>query len=256
MNLRNGVRVIVLSVCAIIVVFLFIYLKDYIPSNKYLIIGNYLVWNKKGDKWYQVVDVDKSVTNHKYTVYNELDKTLATSSQFLSNNWYFFNKDYNQVSTDDFRYAYTGIKDISPTSYVIEYYDDSDEKIIREVTGISNNTILNFYKSSLTKVTMDFDSDGVEETIYTFTNFKFDVTNYALYSYLVLVRNGEIIQIKKAKGDDVYKLIEILDIDNDNKNEIIFGKGVINLPTLDSCYQIFKVNKNNLKMTQNCLILK
>ncbi len=249
--------VIVAAIVACYIFFaLFINNRDKINSNKYLLIGNYLIWHESKGKWYQKTAVDADVTGHKYVLYNGTSKYNADTLQFLSNKWHFFDKDYNSIPTNDFKFAYTGIDDIKPTDYEIQTYDSGDDDIIKEVTKVYDNNLLNNYRGTLLKLSLDFDGDGSIETIYRFTNFKLDIMDYTVKTYLVLVKNNTVIDTISSSNSDVFEIMEVIDLDNDGKKEVVIGKDVVDIPTFYSCYQIYKINDNDLQLYQDCLFEK
>ncbi len=254
-NIKWIVIVVVIVACYIFLA-LFINNKDNVNSNKYLLIGNYLIWHESKGKWYQKTAVDADVTNHKYILYNGANKYDADTLQFLSNKWHFFDKDYNSIPTDDFKFAYTGMNDVKPTDYEIQTYDSGDDDVIKEVAKVYDNNSLNNYRGTLLKVSLDFDGDGVIETIYRFTNFKLDIMDYEVKAYLVLVRNNRVVNVINSSDGDVFEIMDVIDLDSDGKDEIIIGKDVVDVPTFYSCYQIYKIESNELQLYQDCLFEK
>ena len=134
--------------------------------------------------------------------------------------------------------------------------DSGDDDIIKEVTKVYDNNLLNNYRGTLLKLSLDFDGDGSIETIYRFTNFKLDIMDYTVKTYLVLVRNNAVIDTISSSNSDVFEIMEVIDLDNDGKKEVVIGKDVVDIPTFYSCYQIYKINDNDLKIYQDCLFEK
>lgn len=225
-------------------------------NDSYIYIKDFLIWHVDGNKYIQETEVPKDAKNFEYNIYNGTKKLKAYGAQFYNQKWYFYDKNYKEINTNNFRIAYTGLKnDVKITAYDTESYDDSDDDIIYDVVGDIDYSQLQTIISSLIKTYVDLDKDGENEVIYTFSDNKLDVLNYTPTSYLVLVRGNKVLDIVKESGTSYdFDLQEIADLDGNGTYELIVSNNVINVPTFDSCYQIYNVVDDKLSLRQNCML--
>ena len=80
--------------------------------------------------------------------------------------------------------------------------------------------------------------------------------DYEVKAYLVLVRNNRVVNVINSSDGDVFEIMDVIDLDSDGKDEIIIGKDVVDVPTFYSCYQIYKIESNELQLYQDCLFEK
>ena len=221
-------------------------------SDNYLLIGNRLIWNEIDGKFYQKTKVTDDILNNKFSLYNGNTKYEVGNLQYTDMQWYFFDKDYKEIPTDDFKFAYSGDLNVSPIDYTVENYDSADDYYIKEVAKPSNDAQFQAFRGSLTKVTDDFDKDNVEETIYFMTSSSLVVEDYEFKSYMFIVKNG-VVTDKVISDEDPYNIESVLDIDNDGDIELVISYGIINNPTLNSCYQLYEIVNGKFNLLQNCL---
>lgn len=251
-NIRFIIIIIILFIIYMIVAFFLVNRSDNTTTD-YLIVGNNLIWHENDGKWYQLNDYTDEVGSNNYWVYDGTNVSKASSAQYTNYKWYFFDENYNQISSDNFRAAYSGDEQMVLANYRISNYESSDDEIISEATGETDNTRLDLYQTSLQKIEYDFDNDGQLETIYTFSDYVLDVVNYKPKNYLVLVKNNKVMDVIKTDENNVLNFVEVLDVDFDDEYELVISQRIVNLPTFDSCYQIYKIENNKLKRVQNCL---
>lgn len=225
-------------------------------NDAYIYIKDFLIWHVDNGKYLQETEVPNDANEFEYTIYNGTKKLKAASAQFYNQKWYFYDKNYKELSTDNFRIAYTGLKnDIKITAYDTESYDESDDDIIDEVVGDIDYSQLRLIMSSLLKTYVDLDKDGDNEVIYTFSDNKLDVLDYTPTTYLVLVRNDKVLDVVKENGSTYnFELQEIADLDGNGTYELIVSNDVRNVPTFESCYQIYNADDDKLSLTQNCML--
>ena len=249
----------------IIIIFLFIiymFFAFFLVNQKdddmvnYLIIGDTLIWQEDSDKWYQLNDYNDKMNNNRYWVYNGNDVLKAQNVQYNNYKWYFFDENYNQINNDNFRLAYSGKEKIEVANYQEKNYESSDEDIISEVTKESDEKRIDVYRKSLNKIEYDFDNDGTTEVIYTFSDYVLDVMSYDSKNYMVLTKNNKVVDVIKTVNNNILSFVEILDIDFDGQYEVVVSQGVINVPTFDSCYQIYKIDDDKLIQAQDCLYVE
>lgn len=251
---KNKVYIIVLIVILVLyIVVAFLSIKGNHDGNAdgYLIVGDSLIYQKANGDFEQLGDVP-DLSNFNFTVYNGDNKVEDVKIQYNSNKWYFFDDDYNEYEFDDFRIAYTDNLDIKPSANRIQGYDDSDDVYIKKVVQTDNNEALQSYRNSLKKLDIDYDGDGKEETLYTITNFSYEVTDYDMIAYLFIVDNGKVEVVESKEGLSSFTMIDSLDMMSDGKYEVIVANEIIDVPTFDSCYRIYGLKDSKFKLLQDC----
>ncbi len=258
-NDKKKIKFIIIIVLLFIIYIVFALFFVNLKSNdsvNYLIIGDSLIWQEDGGKWYQLNNYSDKMKNNNYWVYNGNNILKAQNIQYRNYKWYFFDENYNQINNDDFRLAYSGKKKMKVANYQEMGYEPKDEAIIESVIKINDEEIMDLYRKSLKKIEYDFDDDGTIETIYSFSSYILDVLNYDPKNYLVLTKNNKVIDTIETDKDNILNFVEILDINFDAQYEMVMSKGVINLPTFDSCYQIYMIDDDKLVEIQDCLYVE
>ncbi len=230
-------------ICSIII---FGLTKD--RSVRYLMIGDYLLWQKENNKWKQLNEIPEDFFKKEFTLYHGKSKNENIIIQNQNNNWYYFDKNYNQLNYEDF-IGITYNLDVSFPNYKIEIADEMDSEYIEKAlqkTKANNNG--NYYTY---KVELDFNNDGKTETLYTTTNYVLDVVNYNFKSLFYMVNENGKVQIIE-ENEMPYSFISVIDIDNDQHYEVIMGYNIKNLPTLDSCYKLYEIKDDKWELKQDC----
>lgn len=220
-------------------------------SNSYLIVGDYLIWHNVGDKFYQLKEVPLDINKYEFTVYNGNKKTKGNNAQYNSGIWYMYNNNYVNVVKDNFNIAFSSMN-VVPADYEEETYSD-EEDLINEVAGNPDYTNYIKFQNSLKKIVYDFDNDGEDEELYTFSDNTLDAVDYTPRSYMVLMKNGKLNKVETSGQDRKFVVQNILDLDGDGSYEIIVSNNVINKATFKACYQIYKVQDGRLALYQSCL---
>lgn len=235
-------------VVLILLIFVFLNFKNFFSSGDYLIVSNHLIF-KSDDKWVQVTPND--IKNSKFTVYNGLNKINATKISYENGQWNFY--DGNKLlDVDDFRFAYSGNIKINALDYYLEEYDSTDEKLILDVVNSESEEDLELYRRSLRKVNTDFDGDGSLETIYVTSDFIFGNGYRTPYSYMFLTKDGDVVDSIFDIDNNVYNIVNVIDMNDDGLYEIIVSKGAMPSEDFNSCYQIYNVVSGNIKLVQDC----
>lgn len=220
-------------------------------SNSYLIMGDYLIWHKVGDKYYQLKDVPSDINKFKFTIYNGASKTNGSKAQYNNGVWYMYNDDYVNVIKDNFNIAFSDMN-VVPALYETENYTDEDD-LISDIADNPDYTNYVKFENSLKKIVYDFDNDGDDEELYTFSDNTLDAADYTPRSYMVLMKNGKTSKLEISGYEKKFTIQNILDLDGDGSYEIIVSTNVINKATFDACYQIYKVQDGRLALYQSCL---
>lgn len=258
-RVKKNVKWVVLVLIVIILYVLFAIFfgkKETVSSNNYLLIGNSLIWHEKNGKMYQETKVSNDLLQQKFVVFDGINRVNVDNLKYSDQQWYFFDTNYKQLAANNYRVAYSGNLKIRLANYSLEFYDDNDDQYIEEVAEPESAEQFDRYRKTLNKVNFDFDGDGSIETLYTITSTILDVVNYSFHSYMFLVDDDNVISQVQTTGSNPLLIEEVLDLDNDDKFEIVVSKGILDNPTLDACYQIYKIDENKIKLSQDCLFNK
>lgn len=243
------------TICVLIIIGTLIYnnfIKDdgAKSSNKYLILGNYLILQKTNTGFKQIDKLNDEILDYKYTITNQEQYKNDITMQFLNNEWYFFDKDYNEVTMQNFKAAthnlLVNLADFVSETITNPLDDEYIEQFIYE-NQISNKTT---YRAS--RIAYDFDKDGNPEYIYTISNYSLSVTDYSQKGFIFIVKDNKIININNNDGNGPFTVMQILDLDNDDNYELIVNKGDIDVKSFDSCYQIYKMNEGKWQLEKDC----
>ncbi len=246
---KIGLFFIIIILIALIYAF---FIKDYQKKghNQYLIIGNYLILQKTNSGWEQITEFNEELEKNLYTITDGTNTYKDVTLQYYQNhNWYFFDKEYNQINMPNFKIATLNL-DIKLANYQIQNINIEQDKYATEVLNDNNAFNKNSYVAY--KVDYDFDNDGNIETIYTLNNSSLEVTSGTQKGFMFAVKNNKITMLKNQE-DTPYNIMEILDIDNDGNYEFIATENVIDLPTLNSCYLIYDLEDNKWNLKHDCI---
>ncbi len=251
-NTRNTIASVILIVFFVILFIIYNYFstKNFDPKanedSKYIMLNGSLLWQKKGDKFIQLNSIPENFFNYKFTLYHGIQKDKNVTVNLYDAFYLYFDDDYKELKYSDFR----GISrnyDIKFPDYNVEvdnnntYLDDLLDKYGYKKTQ-------NYYSYY---VTLDFDKDGAEESLYTSTNYEFNGNNRDCHALFYMVKNDEVVSVIE-KDELPYSFVSVLDIDNDNNYEVIMSYAVLNNPSLDSCYKLYKIEDNKWNIIKDC----
>lgn len=253
---KSQKKFVVIVIVILIILIIVIFLKKHIDikSNKFLILGDYLILEKNSKEWSQIEEVNEDILKQKYTVDTKDRQYVNVTISYDSNNWHYMDKDYKNIDTKEIRAAYTNLKDISLANFTKQYADESDISNLKMALSQDNINNIDSFLPATTKVIIDIDKDGEAEYIYTTTNASLAYTGEKEISKMFIVKNNKITTITDDTAHGPYSVMEILDIDNNGKYDVIVNKGNVNLKLLDSCYQIYEVDNEKWKLKQDCQV--
>ena len=240
--------IVLLIIVFAIIIYLMFHDKFNKTNNQYLIINYYLILQKDGDKWNQIEKFNEDVLKQKYTIYGDTKKENL-KLQYNNNKLYYFDKNYKEDKVKNMRAA-TSNFEIKLTDYEILPADESDEEYTNEALNIMQAGPIDRYTTN--KYIGDFNNNGKEETLYVTSNYVFDIVNYPMYSILFTVDNQDNVKIIDSSKDSMLTIEDIMDLDNDGEYEVIVSKDYINLPTLDTCYKLYKLEDNKWVNKKEC----
>lgn len=217
-------------------------------KHNYLFLQNSMLWQQKAEKWIQLGSPPEDMLKQKYMLYDKTTKIENVKIQKENSQWYYFKDNYSQIKPTNLR-GITNIEGIKFADYKKEFSSSGDTEYINSALKQININSGNGYYTS--KVIYDFNSDGEKEGIYITSNYSFDLVNHKMYTVVYQVKNGEIEIIEKSQ-DAPYNFFEILDIDKDGKYEMILTYNVKNLPSMNSCYKMYKINNGKWENIRGC----
>lgn len=250
---KRYIKIIIIMILLSIIFLLTIGLKLIEKENEIdlIVLDNNVILKKENNKWSSI----KQESELKKYNWNMLhifvdNKYLGKYNIYFNEKFYLFDKDRNAVNYNGDLIAF------SNNSYKLVNFTTSD---------ITNNyyvdKILSDYKLDNTSLTsqyyidLDIDNDNINEQIFVVSNkFPIDnVTQNTYFSFIFLVDKKEIIMIYKniEQTDDSYSgckpyINNILDINDDNKYEIILNCAHYSTGQIDSLMYEYKRKKFNL----------
>ena len=231
----------------LLIVFLFFLFRG--SKGSYLIINESTIIKKDRFNYKQVNSLDTKILNGKFNVYSDGELYKDVTIKNKSNEWYYFDKDYNDLDLKKVSLAYSkSLDSLKEANYDVSFYDENDDEVLNEVLEGED---ISAYKNSVIKSSFDIDGDGVVETIYTINNF--GLTNSdGNFSFIILSRNGKLVKIIDKDLNDSFLVQNIVDIDGNGKYELLVSKGTNDVVTYDTCMKIYSINKNNSKCILDC----
>ncbi|MBQ9011298.1 MAG: hypothetical protein IJ093_01460 [Bacilli bacterium] len=244
--LIKAIAFLVIGLIIILLVNFFIKDDGAKASNKYVSVGNYLILQKTNTGFNQIRNISDDILDLKYTIMDSSNTYEDVKLQFVDNRWFAFDKEYNEIDTSSFRAATHGVK-IKLGDYNQEYIEE--DEYVREY--LKTKELYSSEGFRINKVSFDFDNDGVLENIYTLNNNSLINANYVVKGFIFMEKNGKIVEIGEV-SDSSFMVMEILDLNNDGKYEMIASNNVVNLATFDNCYLIYELNGDKWETKNRC----
>lgn len=143
----------------------------------------------------------------------------------VSNKYYVFNKNNDSLYKEGSLFGYNGNATITSQSYKIEILDNNDINKLKQELNISFE---NDYAMYTGKVTLDFDNDGENETLYQMSS-GLDAPSATLYfDYIIYEDNGKYTKLIETIYPEtdftkigLTSISSIMDIFDDKKIEFI-----------------------------------
>ncbi len=254
----NKKKILIFSVLLAFIVIIIVIVNILIghKASSYLIVDGKLILEKKGHNWQQQSAVTKEMLNYDYIVDSGNIKYEKAKLNYDFNNkkWYYMDGDYKSIDADKVRIAYYNSYHIKLASLTNEYANADDLSLLEEVLSDYNIEDYTQFISNTRKTIVDYDQDGTDEIIYTTHNISLSDDGQKHVSALFVVKNNQVIQVIDINNGQPYWIMEILDLNNDGKYEVIVNKGDIDLKTFQSCYQIYELNDSKLTLKQDCIL--
>lgn len=219
--------------------------------NDMIIVGNDAVFKKDGNKWRNVPFKDISKYNWKQ-YYTYIDNSyFGQYYLYNSEKWYLFEDKNKALNYEGDLLALSGnikykvvnftLHDIEDTTYV--------KQVLKDHHLDENSTL-----TSSSYVDIDINNDGNKERIYTISNqFPLEDVGNTYFSFIFMIDHNRIIYLyEKVKEEvDPYSgckpyINNIIDVDEDDRYEIILGCGYYSTNGIHYKMYQFKNGKFNL----------
>ncbi len=236
---------VVLLICLISLLIFFIFR---VTSKDYVIVNEMLILKGQGLKWDRVSELNSEILDNTFTVYS-LDG--INDDVILSYNdgiFYYINKKYEDLQIKNIQYACNYKCKMKFGNYDFNYLNGDDVNYLKDLLNVSD---VGSFMNQSSKVSYDFDNDGVIETVYTVTNASLEYTGEKQRSLLFVVKNDKVLQILDD-DDPNYIVRSVLDLNNDGKYELIVSKGDLDISTFSSCYQIYTLKNGKFVRIMDC----
>ncbi len=198
---------------------------------------------------------DESLANwNDYNIYIN-NKYIGEYKLQYNDKWYIYNEQRDPIKYEGNVIAFSNI-DMNVFDYNRINIMDNEQNMIKNYLEKENITFVdyNIYNS---KVEIDLDDDGKTEKIY-IINSKINDNEENIFSMILVEKNNKLIPViskvipKNEYSDiDIYDLYGIIDIDKDDKKEIIISKMIYSQPD-SSCEIIFKYENGKYNKLVDC----
>lgn len=198
---------------------------------------------------------DESLANwNDYNIYIN-NKYIGEYKLQYNDKWYIYNEQRDPIKYEGNVIAFSNI-DMNVFDYNRINIMDNEQNMIKNYLEKENITFVdyNIYNS---KVEIDLDDDGKTEKIY-IINSKINDNEENIFSMILVEKNNKLIPViskvipKNEYSDiDIYDLYGIIDIDKDDKKEIIISKMIYSQPD-SSCEIIFKYENGKYNKLIDC----
>ena len=198
---------------------------------------------------------DESLANwNDYNIYIN-NKYIGEYKLQYNDKWYIYNEQRDPIKYEGNVIAFSNI-DMNVFDYNRINIMDNEQNMIKNYLEKENITFVdyNIYNS---KVEIDLDDDGKTEKIYIIKS-KINDNEENIFSMILVEKNNKLIPViskvipKNEYSDiDIYDLYGIIDIDKDDKKEIIISKMIYSQPD-SSCEIIFKYENGKYNKLVDC----
>lgn len=212
--------IIIICIITIYVLGMIIGIKLF-SNEMYLYMGNNIRWHYSDKKW---ENLENNIPYNNFMVYNTLENEYAGKYdiKYENENWYIKKKNYELF--DKPAIMFKGNKKLNIISYQENYdLDNSEVKALLNHLNLDMNNYTGYY------IDIDLDNDDEIERIYCLTNSEIIGINENIYYSLIYVKDGnQYIEVSLEKSnerfDTTYWISSIIDLNNDNKYELLVTK--------------------------------
>ena len=224
-------KYLIIVIIAILYILFAFVAPDLFDGNSYMFIGKKAHWVYKKGEWSNMTSLSKNLG--KFNIYDMSTGELIDKTNLYYENGKLLSKGDN-ILNKGFYMSYKGKGSIEFLSYKRNYDVNSKEILdVMKNLGIRNTDI-----PLASKIVLDLDDDGADETIYELYNStNYDVKDGNEYTKLIYKDDS-------YSFYDNYLVASIIDFTNDGKYEIIVGKSGISFDANDTAYSMFGIKDN------------
>ena len=245
---KVGIIIIVIILILFFVLFFFFGGVDSFKNRKdksIILVGDKTYWEYKNKEFTNIKSNISSLYWKDYVVYIDNEK-FGTYKLWHDDKWYLYNKNNEAVSYDGNFLAISSNYNIKPVDYTV--HSVSKDKYINKVLSNYNINTDNFTVKN--KIDIDIDNDNKKDSIYLISNvLPIDKYENYRFSIVFMVKNDIIYTVfsdvnneSNTRGCKPY-IDAFIDVDNDNKLEIIMSCGGLITSNNNDYLFSFKDNK-------------
>lgn len=252
MQKKYVVLIAIIVIYILVMILIFGIDRDTITNNTYIVIGENTRWKYVDDEWSKLEITDSVFNRNKFKVYKDQKYKGNYFIQNYDDTWYFF--DDQNVSHDLYGqlFAYKSDRDIEVVSFTGEEPSLMEIKSLLNKYSIQINSFEDLSKAQ--KISMDFDKDGINEYIYSLSNYMSETASNNLFSIVVYVDNDKPYEIIKNLDDNVryiYSVSNIIDVNEDKNYEIIIEHEKP-LNASMNCHSMHGLKKGKYDIIKSC----
>lgn len=209
-----------------------------------LIIDESAIWNYQNKRWNALDEQGKEKENwQKFNIYID-NQSFGNYYLYYSDKWYIFDDNRQALLYEGDMLAYRSNYEIS----ILNFQEQTANNNVYIESVLKNHGIS--AKSTLTsssKITVDFDQDGMMEDFYAISNaFSMDSQENVIFSFAFMVKENKIYMLYEELGKDYYSACKpyykgFINVDRELPYEVIFSCGRYSVEeSLTGLYQFSK----------------
>lgn len=235
-------KYLIIVIIAILYILFAFAAPDLFDGNIYMFVGKKAHWIYKKGEWSNMANLSKNLG--KFNIYDMSNGELIDKTNLYYENGKLLSKGDN-ILDKGFYMSFKGKSSIEFLSYKRNYDVNSKEILdVMKNVGIKNTDI-----PLASKIVIDLDDDGTDETIYELYNSTNYDENIKTYYTTVCIKDGNQYTKLTYKEDNYtfynnYLVAAIIDFTNDGNYEIIVGESGISFDARDTSYFMFGIKDN------------
>ncbi len=242
MKTKGKILIILFVICVIYVVLMLVLngknIKQVVMPT-YLVVSDKFVWQKENNKW---VDSNfNDIKNVKFTIDNKYKGYIDLNMGNM------YVKQNNKYKQKNIRAAISNGK-IELADYTTSKVTVSSDYYISLVLNNIDKTSLDAFDAIM--VNMDFDNNNSNEILYIVSDVTKDNTS-CIGTKIFIVKNNEI-QMIVDSGIYRYNLVDIMDLNEDGKYEIVLEKNEELEENSSSCFELYELKNGKYKNVKKC----
>lgn len=231
--------VILLLIIVYSVISLTFFNKEKTENEKYatIIVDGKNIWKYENKEWSRPLETELKEDEDLYKIYSSKSYIGEYTVKVTDSKLYAFDSQYNSLQYDSPIIAVKSNYNIPVMPIEYDTITDQDNSILSNAVNKFSS-----YKNQVKKITVDIDNDSSNEYLYIIDYYN---NNEKIFSEIYLYREI-LIPIIESTGAyyNYYDVPYILDINNDNKHELIVSSNYYN----NISYKIYKIEKNQAEL--------